>query len=115
MNQAERFVIFGAWDINTELDRAVILRDKWEFSAKGRRNLGYAQAQDHLRLVHTEDFRLFTFPIEHSGEDNNGPAKIKSFEPVLTERLLLRDIGAWYAVDMNAWTPTTEEEMRKEG
>ncbi|MBS1723124.1 MAG: HNH endonuclease [Armatimonadetes bacterium] len=115
VNGAERFVIFGAWDINTDLDRAVILRDKWEVSSLGKRNLGYSQALEHVRLVDTEGFRLFTFPIEHSGEDGNGPARIKSFEPVLTERLLLRDVGAWYAVDTNAWVPTTEEEIRQPG
>lgn len=101
VNEAQRFVIFGAWDIHTEGGRAKILEDGWE-RAKGRRQPGFGQAREHIRLVEEEGYELKTFPMFFSDENQDrngeGPAKIKGFTPELTTKRLVRDGDAWYAV-----------------
>ena len=50
----ERFVIFGAWDINDEGNRALILREGWATSRRGRKQPAYAQSLEHIRLIEEE-------------------------------------------------------------
>jgi 5-methylcytosine-specific restriction enzyme A len=104
VNSSQRFVIFGAWDKYTEGDRAMILGKGWERSPKGRRNAGYRQASEHIRLIVEEGYELRTFPMYYSDENQDveadGPAKIGGFEPKLTPKRLIRDGGSWYAVSL---------------
>lgn len=98
VNTADKFVIFGVWDTATEGDRARILEDAWE-RRNGRRNPGYTQALEHIRLVQEEGYGLRTFPIiwdENRPQDE--PARIAGFIPELTTKRLLRGEDAWYAV-----------------
>ena len=37
INHDEQFVIFGTWDTEREKERAVILREEWEFSASHKK------------------------------------------------------------------------------
>lgn len=68
VNHAERFVIFGAWDKETDGDKALILRDSWVTNKKGHRNAAYKRSLEHVMLVRHNNYELRTFPIEHSDE-----------------------------------------------
>ncbi|POA79712.1 HNH endonuclease [Pseudomonas sp. DP16D-R1] len=102
INEQERKIIFGAWDINTNAGRALILSDDWEIE-NGRRNSGYSQSMEHIRLVAEEGYELHTFKIMHSDElqdeDGRGPAKIKRFERSIERKWLSYEDGDWYACD----------------
>ena len=58
VNEQERFVIFGAWDVYTEGENALILSEDWETRKNGRKQAAYSQAVDHLRLVEQEGYAL---------------------------------------------------------
>jgi 5-methylcytosine-specific restriction protein A len=104
VNHAERFVVFGAWDINTKGRRCLILSGKWQFRKTGRRNQGYAQSKEHLRLVVEEGYTLKTFPMEWSNarkdESGDGPAVIGGFTARLSDRGVLQLGKDWYATDL---------------
>lgn len=104
VNDDERFVIFGAWDIHiTEAgDATKILDENWELSRRGRRQPGYTQSLEHIRLVEEEGYGLHTFPMEYThsdDEDDEAPSKIKGFTPELTPKTLMKVGDAWYASD----------------
>ena len=102
VNHAKRFVIFGAWDRDTSGKETLILGNDWQ-SRRGRRNPGYGQSREHIRLVEEEGYTLKTFPMEYSdskaGPDGSGPAKIGGFTAALTERKLKQVGNSWFAVD----------------
>ena len=112
VNESDRKIIFGAWDIKTDGGRALILSDKWEVQ-NGRRNRGYPQSVEHLRLVEEKGYQLYTFNITHSDElqdeQGNGPAKIKDFGRTVTRKWLTREGGNWYAFDEPAPAMIPEE------
>lgn len=103
VNEDERFVIFGAWDKDTDGGTSLILAESWERSTKGRRNAGYRQSREHIRLVEEEGYALKTFPLLYSNERRDehgrGPAKIKGFVPEMTTKVLRRVGSEWYADD----------------
>lgn len=92
VNHAERFVIFGAWDRNTTGQRSMILSENWMKNNRGRKNPGYAQSHEHIKLVEEEGYRLNTFPMEYStarqDDEGIGPATIGGFTAQLIERSL---------------------------
>lgn len=114
VNERERFVVFGAWDVETEGSFTRILSDDWETSRAGRRQPAYSESRAHLRLVEEEGYRLFTFPMQYSdakeGESGRGPAAMSGFTPELLERTLTRVGGQWYASHDTA-TATLPEEV----
>ena len=103
VNHDQRFVIFGAWDTNTDGDSALILSETWIKNNRGRRNPGYNQSREHIRLVEEEGYELKTFPMIYSSENVDehgvGPAKIKDFIPELKTKLLTTVGNGWYASD----------------
>jgi len=103
VNPAERFVVFGAWDIHTAGRHSLILSGKWRAKNTGRKNPGYAQSREHIRLVAEEGYSLKTFPMKWGGpsKDDSGDraAKIKDFDPILSARGLLQLGDDWYATD----------------
>ena len=112
INEAEKTIIFGAWDTHHAGNRALILSEDWEISRRGRRQPGYGQAREHIRLVEEEGYRLMTFPmiyseIEEAGDV--GPAKIDGFVPELTLKSLIRVGGSWYASDDGLVSTLPEE------
>jgi 5-methylcytosine-specific restriction protein A len=122
VNHKERFVIFGAWDINDEGNRALILREGWATSRRGRKQPAYAQSLEHIRLIEEEGYRLKTFPMQYEladPDDEDAPAKIKGFTPEVVDKELLRIGDAWYASDGTVVTRLPEEldprEALKEG
>lgn len=112
VNESDRKIIFGAWDIKTDGGRALILSEKWEVQ-NGRRNRGYLQSLKHLRLVEEKGYHLYTFNITHSDElqdeQGNGPAKIKDFERTINRKWLVREGCNWYACDEPAPAMIPEE------
>ena len=86
VNHKKKIVIFGAWDRNTNGNTSLILAENWETSARGRKQPGYAQAREHIRLIEDEGHNLQTFPLIYSDgykdENGVGPSKI-GVEPVI--------------------------------
>jgi 5-methylcytosine-specific restriction protein A len=113
VNVEKQMVIFGVWDKNTEGSRSLILSEAWATNRAGRKNPAYPQSREHIRLVEEQGYKLLTFPIifsdELQDEDGLGPARIKGFEPVLTQKSLVRFGGSWYASDDAVPTSIAEE------
>ena len=103
INEKEKVIIFGAWDLHTEGNTSLILSEDWQTSRKGRKQPAYEQSREHIRLIEEEGYKLKTFPMKYSDankdEEGIGPAKIEGFEPKLTEKSLKRVGGNWYASD----------------
>lgn len=113
INTSERLIIFGAWDQQTTGKMSMILSEDWQTNKKGRKNKGYKQSREHVRLIEEEGYRLMTFPMQYS-EREDGTAKIEGFTPQLSERTLSKIGTAWYAVDSGSATPLPEELPRAE-
>ena len=81
----------------------MILSETWMTNSRDRKNPGFKQSRDHIRLVEEEGYKLKTFPMEYSdarkGEDGTGPATIGGFTPRLSDRRLTKIGNAWYASD----------------
>jgi 5-methylcytosine-specific restriction enzyme A len=118
INESERQVLFGAWDTATAGSRAMILSEDWEFSGKGRRQPGYTEAREYLRRVEEDGYKLLTFPMTYSSAlqdaDGFGPARIEAFTARLTEKMLIRAAGKWYAWDLSVIAEIPEEIHRPE-
>lgn len=113
VNHAKRFVVFGAWDRNTAGQRSLILSETWEINSRGRKNPGFQQSRNHIRLVEEEGYTLKTFPMEYSDarkdEQGVGPATIKGFTPKLSDRTLKKIGDGWYACDASDDIQLAEE------
>ena len=95
VNHEKKMVIFGSWDVESEQERSVILRERWEYNSNNKKQLGYTQALEHVRLVH-EGYELYTFNMvfaEHP--DNPEIAVIKDFERKLNKRYLRKEGVVW--------------------
>ncbi len=92
INESEKFIAFGAWDIHEDGNLTLILSEDWAISPKGKKQPGYPQSREHIRLIEKENFKLKTFPMEYMKSDENddgAPAKIKGFTPKLTDKTLI--------------------------
>lgn len=118
INEEKRTIIFGAWDRYTEGSKSLILGETWAKNHAGRKNPAYPEAREHIRLVEEQGYTLLTFPIIYSdelrGENGLGPAKIKGFDPTLTQRSLVRVGDNWYASDGEIPSSIPEEVSRPE-
>jgi len=114
INKAEKFVIFGAWNIHTTGNTSLILSEKWKIDSKGNKAKGYKQSREHIRLIEEEGYQLKTFPMTFSDENRDdegvGPAKIKGFIPELANKSLKKVGGDWYASD-NLMSDAIAEEI----
>lgn len=105
VNHSERFVIFGMWQDAQKKWLGLILHKGWEISKKGRKNNGYGQAIEHIRLVEEAGYRLRTFTMvgvpRNPQEGEFSAAAIAEFTPELTEGRLIALTDGWYvaAVD----------------
>jgi 5-methylcytosine-specific restriction enzyme A len=112
INESERFVIFGAWDRDTRGRTTRIFSEDWA-SPRGRKQPGYAQSREHIRLIEEEGYRLKTFPMKRGDlADDDGRAKrtkIGGFTEELTERTLTRVGKNWYAGDSKVTGSLAEE------
>jgi 5-methylcytosine-specific restriction protein A len=112
INEQERFIVFGAWDVNQSGTKVLILSEEWEVSRRGRRQAAYAQSREHIRLIEEEGYRLMTFPMTYSDakeEGGAGPATIGGFTPTITLRSLIRVGSGWYASDSQPVNFLSEE------
>jgi 5-methylcytosine-specific restriction protein A len=111
INEAKRFIIFGAWDRFTDGRKAMIFSDDWKLNSKGQKNKGYGQSREHIRLIEEEGYQLMTFPMEPdeaSWQDGEIPT-IKRFTPVLSKKTLMRAGTECFAADLDATVPLAEE------
>lgn len=103
INEKDRVIIFGAWDRATQGTISRIFREKWQTNSKGRKNKGFNESREHIRLIEEEGYQLQTFPMIYSDsnidEEGNGPAKIDRIIPELTSKSLKRVGTDWYASD----------------
>ena len=60
INHDDQLVIFGAWDVERDQARAVILGEAWEYNARLRKNPGYTQAVEHIGYI-LGGYDLYTF------------------------------------------------------
>ena len=113
INERERFIVFGAWDRNTEGNTSLILSDSWKIRSTGRRPPAYGQSREHIRLIEENGYKLKTFKMVYS--DNNkdengvGPPKIAGFDPVMKDKILKRIGSNWYASDDEIGSALPEE------
>ena len=97
INEKDKVIIFGAWDRFTEGNTSLIFSDDWRI-LKGRKQPGYDQSREHIRLIEEKGYQLKTFSMIYS-DVNIGRATIKDFVPKLTTKFLKRVGGFWYASD----------------
>jgi predicted HNH restriction endonuclease len=111
INKSERFVIFGEWKERPDRLRSLIFSEDWEFR-NGKRNKGYDQSREHIRLIEEDGYRLFTFPMvaDEPPEGSSDPVSIENFEEVLTEKSLRREGNNWFADEFQttAITPANQ-------
>ena len=80
INETDKFIIFGAWDVYDSGNKTLILSKDWAISRKDKRCPGYRQSREHIRLIEEDSYQLKTFPMEYMAADENdesAPAKIK--------------------------------------
>ena len=117
VNRDEKLVLFGAWDTCTSDNRSLILSKDWERTKAGRRQPGYDESVENIRLVKEEGYTLKIFIMEHSNrrkdEEGFGPAKIKGISPFLIEGTLEIEEDGWYVRHNEAELPpqTPPEEI----
>lgn len=113
INKEKKIIIFGAWDANTDGNTTLILSNTWKVSDKGRKQPGYEQSREHIRLIEEEGYELQTFSLIYSdaNKDENGigPAKIKYFIPKLLKKKLKKVGSKWYASDGEMGSQLPEE------
>ena len=121
INEPEKFIIFGAWDIHDDGNTTLILSEDWAISRKGGKQPGYPQSREHMRLIEEEGYQLKTFPMQYmaADEEEGAPAKIKGFTSELSNKKLIQINNSWYASDQTHGTRLPEEvdpkEVFKEG
>jgi 5-methylcytosine-specific restriction enzyme A len=102
INENEKFVIFGLWDIHDDGDLGMIFAEDWRYDTQGRKKPGYDQSKRHIDLVADSDYGLKIFPMIWSSArmiGGDGPAAIKEFSPILSNRRLVQVGSKWYAAD----------------
>jgi 5-methylcytosine-specific restriction protein A len=113
VNVAKKIIIFGAWDRDNEGEKARIFTEEWRVNSEGKKNAGYKQSREHIRLIEEEGYQLMTFPMKYSNErkseDGAGPAKIAGFVATLTSKQLTRVGNTWYASDGSTGNTLPEE------
>lgn len=113
VNHAKRAVIFGAWDISRQGEATIILDAAWALNAKtSRQQPAYTEALSYLRLVETDGYSLWTFPMGHTLLDlamPHGAARIAHFSPELSEATLLRQGERWLALPLEGETLLPDE------
>ncbi|MGF1767010.1 HNH endonuclease [Enterovibrio makurazakiensis] len=102
VNHEDKVVIFGAWDVNTEPDRALIMSTDWERNELGRKQNAFGEAMEYIKLIENKGYSLKTFPMilddKYENNSGTGRAKIKDYVEVLSEMTLEVVSGDYYAV-----------------
>ncbi|MCW1755047.1 HNH endonuclease [Rhizobium acaciae] len=99
VNHDARFVIFGLWQDKAGEKLGLILHPDWQFLGSRRQN-GYSQAIEHIRLVEKEGYALRTFPMKgaprYPDRGEHSPSTIAGFTPELTDGRLVVLPDGWY-------------------
>ncbi len=108
IDAANKIIIFGEWDKLTRyVGTPPLFSEDWE-KRGNKKQSGYKQSREHIRLIEQEDYTLKTYPLIFSDayhdRSGDGPAKIGRFTPELTEKLLRKEGRNWYADDKQAST-----------
>lgn len=100
VNHEERFVAVGAWDYQTDPEKALIFSTEWQFNDKGHKRGMYSEALEYMQLIENEGYGLKTFPIIHDPDfvNENGTSKMKGFVEELSDQTLQVVDGNYYAV-----------------
>lgn len=118
INEKEKTIIFGVWDFAETGDLEMILSHDWQFNDRNRKNAGYDQSLEHIRLVEKEGYKLKTFPIYHSDDNKDeegfGPAKIAGFKAELEDRILVKIDNDYYAASKYGPINISEEVAKSE-
>lgn len=113
INHEEKVVIFGAWDIYTKGNMALIFSEEWKINSRGRKSPAFDQSLEHITWIEKQGYELKTFPMKYSDanidENDVGPAKIESFTPKLERKYLTRVGSNWYAFDGKISAQIAEE------
>jgi 5-methylcytosine-specific restriction enzyme A len=98
INETEKFIIFGAWDVCDDGNLTLIFSEDWKINRKGFKQAGFPQSREHIRMIEEEGYQLKTFPMVYmaADEDEGAPAKIKGFTPELTDKKLIHIDNNWY-------------------
>lgn len=120
INEERKEIIFGAWThLQDEKLGWLILSDEWVRSPKGRKNPGYAQSIEHIRLLESGEYKLMTFPMiiadRTAREKREGPAKIKEIIPELSPGTLLKVGVDWYSSQSTMPTSILPDEVVNPG
>ncbi|MGY5451442.1 HNH endonuclease [Agarivorans sp. MS3-6] len=102
VNHEGKEVYFGAWDVYTDRDRALILAMDWEFNSEGRKVNAFGEALEYIKLVENEAYSLRTFPIirkeDNGGDTDTDKAEIKQHIEEVSDMSLKLIDGDYYAV-----------------
>lgn len=113
VNHDKKFVIFGVWDYRESEESILMLEESWQISDKGRKQPGYAQAMEHLKLIEEDGYQLRIFILIHSDENKDkngkGPAKMAGFIRNLHSRALEKRGTAWFAIHKKVECDLAEE------
>ena len=99
INDADKFVLFGAWEHEQSLDNCRILSESWKTNAAGRKNNGYGQSLKHINKIVDENFNLMTFSMVAVDSHPSGPTKVKSFSEEIVPKTLVKIDGDYFAID----------------
>ncbi|WP_198402998.1 hypothetical protein [Pseudoalteromonas sp. 1_2015MBL_MicDiv] len=92
INRQKKQIIFGAWNHNSSDGSQLILSDRWEKNKNGRKQSGYSQSIEHLKLVESGEYELLTFEMFRSEEKTkNGKVKIKKIVPLAVSKTLTKE------------------------
>lgn len=116
VNREAKFVIFGLWEDNEEVDGGLILSPDWAISEAGRKRPSFRECREHIDLVTEADFALLVFKqFARTGPDGKisrgGPRSIERFEPILERRFLFEQSNGWYAAPAPVPPSTTFEPL----
>ncbi len=95
VDHPKRRVIFGEWQ--NRGGKALFSLDWARREGTGRKNVGFKQSREHIRLVEEEGYQLFVFPL-YAQDPKAVRATIGRFDPTLFERELRCEDGRhWFA------------------
>lgn len=109
INEIEKFVIFGAWDHETDLCMQKVFSYEWRHNENGNKNRAFNPSLRHVERIVEDGFRLFTFPMTAKNDWVNGHPIIDSFKEELTEKSLVQCGKHFFAVNVNPFSESSNE------
>ena len=96
VNHEEKIVAFGAWVDQTNGNRSRILAEDWEVDSNShRKNPGYSQGREHIRLIEENGYKLKLFR-QVGKHDKNGNSSLEGVYPELSSGRLSFDGKDWF-------------------